>query len=96
MCSRDSLLQPSRPGPREDRHGKPLCAGDAERAGLGLGLLGFGTGDMAIVQARNDRVQPERVTWTELSMRMAAVGCGGELMQAGATGGMHLALMRIR
>ena len=28
--------------------------------------------------------------------RMAAVGCGGELMQAGATGGMHLALMRIR
>ena len=59
-------------------------------------LLGFGTGDMTIVQARKDRVQPERVTRTELSMRMAAVGCGGALMQAGATGGMHLAPMRIR
>ena len=59
------------------------------------GSLGFGTGDMTIVQARNDRVQPERVTRTELSMRIAAVGCGGELMQAGAIGGMHLALTRI-
>ena len=59
------------------------------------GLLGFGTGDMTIVQARNDWGQPERVTQTELSMRMAAVGCGGELMQAGAIGGMHLALTRI-
>ena len=60
------------------------------------GSPGFGTGDMTTVQARNDRVRPERVTRTEFSMRMAAVGCGGELMQAGATGGMHLALMRIR
>ena len=59
------------------------------------GLLGFGTGDMSIVQMRNDRVQPERVTRIDLSMRMAAVGCGGELMQAGAIGGMHLALTRI-
>ena len=59
------------------------------------GLLGFGMSDMTISQARNDRVQPERVTRTELSMRMAAVGCAGEPMQAGATGGMHRALARI-
>ena len=56
------------------------------------GLLGYGTGDMTIVQAANDRGQPERVTRTDLGMRLAAVGGRGALLQAGETGGMDLTL----
>ena len=56
------------------------------------GLLGFGTGDMTIVQAANDRGQPERITWTDIAMRVGAVGGRGALLQAGETGGMDLAL----
>ena len=56
------------------------------------GLVGWGTGDMTIVQAANDRGQPERVTRTDLGMRLAAVGGRGALLQAGETGGMDLAL----
>ena len=56
------------------------------------GLVGFGTGDMTIVQAANDRGQPERVTRTDLGMRLAAVGGRSALLQAGETGGMDLTL----
>ena len=56
------------------------------------GLAGFGTGDMTIVQAANDRGQPERVTRTDISMRLGAVGGRGALLEAGETGGMDLAL----
>ena len=55
------------------------------------GLAGWGTGDMTIVQAANDN-QPERVTRTDLAMRLAAVGGRGALMQAGEVGGIDLAL----
>jgi len=56
------------------------------------GLVGFGTGDMTIVQAANDRGQPERVTRTDIGMRLGAVGGRGALLQANETGGMDLAL----
>ena len=56
------------------------------------GLVGFGTGDMTIVQAANDRGQPERVTRTDLGMRLAAVGGRGVLLESDETGGMDLAL----
>ena len=56
------------------------------------GLVGFGTGNMTIVQAANDRGQPERVTRTDLGLHMGAVGGRGTLLQAGETGGMDLAL----
>ena len=56
------------------------------------GLLGYGTGDMTIVQAANDRGQPERVTRTDLGMRLAAVGGRGALLEADETGGIDLAL----
>ena len=58
------------------------------------GLAGFGTGDMTIVQAANDRGQPERVTRTDLEMRLAALGGRGALLEAdGPEGtGMDLAL----
>jgi len=56
------------------------------------GLAGFGTGDMTIAQAANDRGQPERVTRTDLEMRLGAVGGRGVLMEAGETGGLDLAL----
>ena len=56
------------------------------------GLAGFGTGDMTITQAANDRGQPERVTRTDIEMRLAAAGGRGALMQADETGGMDLAL----
>ena len=57
------------------------------------GLVGFGTGDMTIVQAANDRGQPERATRTDLGMRLAAaVGGRGALLEADETGGMDLAL----
>ena len=56
------------------------------------GLAGWGTGDMTIVQAANDRGQPERVTRTDLEMRLAAVGGRGALLEADETGGFDLAL----
>ena len=56
------------------------------------GLAGWGTGDMTIVQAANDRSQPERVTRTDLEMRLAAVGGRGALLEADEAGGIDLAL----
>ena len=56
------------------------------------GLLGHGTGDMTIVQAANDRGQPERVTDTDLAMRLAALGGRGALLTQDETGGIDLAL----
>ena len=56
------------------------------------GLVGFGTGDMTIVQAANERGQPERVSRTDLSMRLAAVGGRGALTEADEIGGIDLGL----
>ena len=56
------------------------------------GVAGWGTGDMTIVQASNDRGQPERITRTNLEMRLAALGGRGVLMEAEETGIMDLAL----
>ena len=56
------------------------------------GLLGFGTGDMTIAQAANERGQPERVTRTDIEMRLVAAGARGALMEANETGGIDLAL----
>ena len=56
------------------------------------GLAGWGTGDLTIVQAANDRGQPERTARTDLEMRLAALGGRGALMRAEETGGMDLAL----
>ena len=47
---------------------------------------------MTIVQAANDRGQPERVTRTDLEMRLGAIGGRGALMQADETGGIDLGL----
>ena len=48
---------------------------------------------MTIVQAANDETgQPERVTQTDLSMRLAALGGRGALIEADANGGMDVAL----
>ena len=55
------------------------------------GLAGWGTGDMTIVQAANEN-QPERISRTDLSMRMAALGGRGALLQADETGGIDLGL----
>ena len=43
------------------------------------GPAGWGAGDMTIVQAANDRGQPERIARTDLEMRLAAVGGRGAL-----------------
>ena len=56
------------------------------------GLVGFGTGDMTIVQEANDRGQSERVTRTDIKMRLGAVGGRGALLEADETGGIDLAL----
>ena len=56
------------------------------------GLAGYGTGDMTIVQKANDRGQSERITRTDLSMRLAALGGRGMLLQADESGGFDLAL----
>ena len=57
------------------------------------GLVGFGTGDMEVVQAANDRGgQTERVMRTDLGMRLGAVGGRGALLEGRETGGMDLAL----
>ena len=50
------------------------------------GLMGYGSGEMTIVQAANDATgQPERVTRTDLSMRMGALGGSGVVMEAAWT-----------
>ena len=57
------------------------------------GLVGIGTGDMTIVQGANATTnQPERVTRTDLSMRLTALGGRGALLEAGESGGMDLTL----
>ena len=56
------------------------------------GLAGWGTGDMTIVQAANDRGQPERTTRTDIEMRLAALGGRGALLEAAETGGIDLGL----
>ncbi len=57
------------------------------------GLAGIGTGDMTVVQAANAATgQPERVTRTDLSMRLAALGGRGALLTADQAGGFDLAL----
>ena len=55
------------------------------------GLAGWGTGDMTIVQAANES-QPERVTRTDLEMRLGAIGGRGALLEADEDGGIDLAL----
>ena len=55
------------------------------------GLAGWGTGDMTIVQDASDS-QPERITRTDIAMRLAALGGRGALLQAGEDGGIDLAL----
>ena len=56
------------------------------------GLLGYGTGDMTIVQAANERGQPERVSRSDLAMRLSALGGRGALLEAGEAGGLDLGL----
>ena len=56
------------------------------------GLMGWGTGDMTIVQAANERGQPQRVTRTDLTLRLAGLGGRGALLAAGETGGIDLGL----
>ena len=56
------------------------------------GLAGWGTGDMTIVQAANERGQPQRVTRTDLTLRLAGLGGRGALLAAGETGGIDLGL----
>ena len=55
------------------------------------GLAGWGTGDMTITQAANEN-QPERISRTDLGMRLAALGGRGALTEAGESGGIDLAL----
>ena len=55
------------------------------------GLAGWGTGNMTIAQAANGN-QRERVTRTDLEMRLAALGGRGALLRADETGGFDLAL----
>ena len=55
------------------------------------GLVGYGTGDMTMTQAaRGERV--ERVTRTDISMRLGAAGARGVLLEADEDGGIDLAL----
>ena len=55
------------------------------------GLAGWGTGDMTIVQAANDD-RSEQVSRADLSMRLAAVGGRGALLEADEAGGIDLGL----
>ncbi len=73
--------------------GSPYARVDLNDRVSAWGMAGLGTGDMTIVQNANTATnQPERITRTDLSLRMAAVGGRGMLMQAGESGGMDLAL----
>ena len=57
------------------------------------GLAGIGTGDMTVVQAANAATgQPERMTRTDLAMRLAAMGGRGALLTPDQAGGFDLAL----
>ena len=57
------------------------------------GLAGYGTGGMTIVQNANEATgQPERVSKTDLSMRLAALGGRGALLTPDEAGGFDLAL----
>ena len=73
--------------------GSPYARVDLNDRVSAWGMAGFGTGDMTIVQKANTATnQPERITRSDLSLRMAAVGGRGALMTPGQTGGMDLAL----
>ena len=57
------------------------------------GLAGYGTGDMTIVQKANEATgQPERITRTDLSLRLAALGGRGALLTADEAGSFDFAL----
>ncbi len=73
--------------------GSPYARVDLNDRVSAWGMAGLGTGEMTIVQQANEATnQPERITRTDLSLRMAAVGGRGALLEAGETGGMNLAL----
>ena len=73
--------------------GSPYARIDLNDRITAWGMAGLGTGDMTIVQNANTTTnQPERITRTDLSLRMAAVGGRGALMTSGESGGMDLAL----
>ena len=56
------------------------------------GLLGYGTGDMTITQAANDKRDHRIVTRTDLMLRLGAAGARGVLLEADEDGGIDLAL----
>ena len=60
------------------------------------GLLGYGTGEMDIIQAAREtdagEAVPERRTETDIEMRLGAGGVRAALLQATEAGGMDLAL----
>ena len=61
------------------------------------GLIGWGTGDMTVVQGAREGTaeqpaRPEIVTKTDLGMRMGALGARGALLKQDEAGGMDLAL----
>ena len=61
------------------------------------GLAGWGTGDMTIMQdaraaADGQPARPERISRTDIEMRLAALGGRGALLQADEAGGFDLAL----
>ena len=73
--------------------GSPYARIDLNDRITAWGMAGLGTGGMTIVQNANTTTnQPERITRTDLSLRMAAVGGRGALMTSGSSGGMDLAL----
>ena len=56
------------------------------------GLVGYGTGDMTMTQAANDKRDHRIVTRTDLMMRLGAAGARGVLLESGEDGGIDLAL----
>ena len=56
------------------------------------GLAGWGTGAMTLVQVANDRGQPERVSRSDLSLLLGAIGARGALLTPDEAGGIDLAL----
>ena len=73
--------------------GSPYARIDLNDRISAWGMAGLGTGNMTIVQQANAVTnQPERITRSDLSLRMAAVGGRGALLTSGGTGGMDLAL----
>ena len=55
------------------------------------GLAGWGIGEMTIEQAANEK-QVERVTRTDIEMRVGALGGRGALLESDETGGVDLGL----